>query len=95
MATNNALLLGGVVVVGLWWWKKNNGAGFKPVQRSTAMTGSPTNFTVSNIQSDNWFSNLLTSTPAIWDAGPSVQQHTSTGLYQGVPQIGPGGRLSL
>tara|TARA_R100000808_G_scaffold5227_1_gene16053 strand:- start:65 stop:346 length:282 start_codon:yes stop_codon:yes gene_type:complete len=71
MATNNALLLGGVVVVGLWWWKKNNGAGFKPVQRSTGLTGSPTNFTISNIETDNWFSKLLTSTPAIMDAGPS------------------------
>ena len=71
MATNNALLFGGVVVVGLWWWKKNNGAGFNPVQRSNALTGSRTQTTVGTFETQNWFQNLIGSTPAIMDAGPS------------------------
>jgi hypothetical protein len=71
MATNNALLFGGVVVVGLWWWKKNNGAGFSPVQRSTGLTGSPTHETVGTFETFNWIQNMINSTPAIMDAGPS------------------------
>ena len=60
---NNLLLIGGVVVVGLWYWKKNNGAGFQPVVRSVGLSGDPSSFNLSNIQSKNWVAQWNNATP--------------------------------